>query len=107
MPNPDEGAAVMLYLLGRSLVGVRAEELIALGEALKARAGVPARLVPHGGPCISAAHAYALRRDLFTGVDCLRRPSAWADAVRKSAKVPFAQTVFGALLDYDWPDLLR
>ena len=105
--NADEGAAVMLYLLGRSMVGVRAEELIALGDALKKRTGQKVEMVPHGRPCISAAHAFALRRDLFSSVQCVRTPQSWAESVRKSAFVPYANIVNGALLDYDWTDLLK
>ena len=107
MKNADEGPAVMLYLLGRSMVGVRAEEIIALADALKRRTGRSVALVPHGRPCISAAHAYAVRRDLFTGVECLRSPEGWAESVKKSSVVPYANVVNGALLDYDWKDLLK
>ena len=107
MKNADEGPAVMLYLLGRSMVGVRAEEIIALADALKRRTGKSVALVPHGRPCISAAHAYAVRRDLFTGVECLRSPESWAESVMKSSVVPYANVVNGALLDYDWKDLLK
>ncbi len=105
--NADEGPAVMLYLLGKSMVGLRAEELIALGDALKARTGKKVEMIPHGRPCISAAHAFAVRPDLFKSVQCLRSPKSWGESVRTSAMVPFADVVNGALLDYDWTDLLK
>ncbi|MCQ2395344.1 MAG: alpha/beta hydrolase family protein [Kiritimatiellae bacterium] len=105
--NADEGPAVMLYLLGKSMVGLRAEELIALGDALKARTGKKVEMIPHGRPCISAAHAFAVRPDLFKSVQCLRTPKSWGESVRTSAMVPFADVVNGALLDYDWTDLLK
>ena len=107
MKNADEGPAVMLYLLGRSMVGMRAEELIALADSLKRRTGFACEVVPHGRPCIAAAHAFAARRDLFTRVQCLRSPESWAESVRKSSVVPFANVVNGALLDYDWTDLVK
>ena len=105
--NADEGPAVMLYLLGKSMVGLRAEELVALGDALKARTGKKVEMIPHGRPCISAAHAFAVRPDLFKSVQCLRSPKSWGESVRMSAMVPFADVVNGALLDYDWTDLLK
>ena len=105
--NADEGPAVMLYLLGKSMVGLRAEELVALGAALKARTGKKVEMIPHGRPCISAAHAFAVRPDLFKSVQCLRSPKSWGESVRTSAMVPFADVVNGALLDYDWTDLLK
>ena len=107
MKNADEGTAVMLYLLGKSLVGVRAEELLVLGDALKRRTGQAVEMVPHGRPCISAAHAFAVRRDLFSKVTCLRTPPSWAQSVRESEFIPFANVVFGGLLDYDWTDLIK
>lgn len=107
MKNSDEGPAVMLYLLGRSMVGMRAEELIPLAEVMRRRTGFACEVVPHGRPCIAAAHAFAARRDLFTRVQCLRSPESWAESVRKSSMVPFANVVNGALLDYDWTDLVK
>lgn len=107
MKNPDEGPAVMLYLLGKSMVGMRAEELIALADSLKRRTGKSVDVVAHGRPGISAAHAFAARRDLFRNVKCLIPPPSWAESVRKSAVVPFANVVNGALLDYDWTDLVK
>ena len=105
--NADEGPAVMLYMLGRSMVGMRAEEIVALADALKRRTGKAVKAVPHGRPCISAAHAFAARRDLFAEVQCLRTPEGWAESVRKSSMVPYANIVNGALVDYDWKDLLK
>ena len=107
MPNADEGPAVMLYMLGRSIVGVRAEELIALAGETARLTGCAPTLSPHGRTCIAAAHAYAVRRDLFTGISCVIPPPSWADSVRSSRKIPFADVVHGALLEYDWTDLLQ
>ena len=105
--NPDEGPAVMLYLLGKSMVGVWAEETIALAASLKERTKKPVEVIACGRTCISSAHAFAARRDLFAKVDCFHAPKPWAESVRNSEIVPFANVVNGALLDYDWPDLLK
>ena len=105
--NPDEGPAVMLYLLGKSMVGVRAEETIALAASLKERAKKPVEVIACGRTCISSAHAFAARRDLFAKVDCFHAPNPWTQSVRNSEIVRFANVVNGALLDYDWTDLIR
>ena len=105
--NADEGPAVMLYLLGKSMGGVRAEEIIVLADALKRRSGTQVEQESHGRPCIAAAHAYAVRRDLFNGIKFVIAPESWAMSVRKSSIIPFANIVNGALLDYDWIDLAK
>jgi polygalacturonase len=103
--TPDEVPAIMLYMLGKSMVGVRAEEMIALADATRRRLGLRTEIVAHGKVAIAAAHAYAARRDLFAGISCCHTPQSWADSVRKGEFLPFASIVNGALLDYDWTDL--
>lgn len=39
--------------------------------------------------------------------DVRRRPKSWAESVRTSDYVPFANVVNGAFLDYDWTDLVN
>lgn len=104
--NPDEEAAVMLYALGRSLVGDRAEEILALAADLKGRFNRTVRLRAHGRPAISAAHAYAADPALFLGVETTNPPRSWTEAVRNADSYLFANVVHGALLDYDWTDLI-
>jgi hypothetical protein len=104
--TPDEVPAMMLYMLGKSMVGVRAEEMIALADAQRRRLGLKTEIVAHGNAAIAAAHAYAARRDLFASIYCCHTPPSWADSVRKGTFIPFANVVNGALLDYDWTDLL-
>jgi hypothetical protein len=105
--TPDEVPAMMLYMLGKSLAGVRAEETIALADAIRRRTGCAVEVVASGRTCISSAHAFAARRDLFAKVDCFHAPKSWADSVRSGEFIPFANVVNGALLDYDWTDLLK
>ena len=105
--TPDEVPAMMLYMLGKSMVGVRAEEMIALADATRRRLGVRTEILAHGNAAIAAAHAYTARRDLFSKISCCHTPPSWADSVRKGTFIPFANVVNGALLDYDWPDLLK
>ena len=103
--NPDEEIAVMLYCLGRSLVGVRAEEIVMLADYMKRLTARTADVVAHDRTTIPALHARAVRRDLIGSVELVRPPLPWAEAVRKSAVYRFANAVNGALLHYDWTDL--
>jgi hypothetical protein len=104
--SPDEGISLLYYMLGKSIIGVRAEEMIVLADFLKKYTGKKVEAIPHGRPCISAAHAFAIRRDLFSKVVALIPPKSWTESIRDSKRVPFANVVNGALLDYDWVDLL-
>lgn len=75
-------------------------------DSLRRRTGFQVEVVAHGRTCIPAAHARAARRDLISRVVCLRAPRSWAESVRKADRVPFANVVNGALLHYDWTDLV-
>lgn len=105
--NPDEEIAVMLYWLGRSLVGERAGQIVALADFLKAKTGFSAELVAEGRTAVAAAHAFAAERALFAGIEVSGAPSGWAEAVRTASVYRFANVVHGGLLDYDWIDLLK
>ncbi len=101
--------AACLAVLGRSLVGDRAETL--LRRALREReqnGGKPVPLKASGVWCIAAAHAYAAEPQLFSSVELTNRPKSWLQMLQNPdpRADSFAVTVWGALEDYDWPDLL-
>ena len=96
----------MLYMLGKSMVGLRAEQIIVLAEAQRRRMGLLTEIVAHGNASIAAAHACAARQELFSDIHCRHPPKSWADSVRKEEFIPFVNVVNGALLDYDWTDLI-
>ena len=107
-PNDDEEVAVMLYWLGKSLVGVRAEETLALVAHLKDKFGAAPTVVAKGRMAIPAAHAFAAEPGAIAKVETVEPPSSWADCVRNPvAPSPFANAVHGGLLQYDWVDLLE
>lgn len=106
-PNADEEIAVMLYVLGRSLVGVRAEEILVLAEMFKKRLNQPVDIVAEGSTAPAAAHARAAVPGLIGAVRTESAPESWAAAVRGSSVFRFASVVNGGLLDYDWVDLLE
>ncbi len=104
--NPDEEVAVMLYALGRSLAGVRAEEMAFAASWLERRLGCgPVDIVANGGVSIAAHHARGAYPGLFAEVVDEDPPPSWREVVEGGLKCPFAWVVFGGLLDYDWKDI--
>jgi D-hexose-6-phosphate mutarotase len=101
----DEETAKMLYLLGASLVGRRAGELIALGNEAKRRFGKNPMVVTTGRLAVAAAHAIAAEPGLFTAHDFIAPPLSWTQAIRTRAQSLYSTSVHGALLQYDWTDL--
>ena len=105
-PNDDEETAKMLYLVGSSLVGRRAGEIIALARDLKVRSGQAPSVVAHGRTAVAAAHAFAAAPEAFAAVEVHDAPVSWTESVRTRAFYDYAAAVHGGLKHYDWPDLL-
>ena len=105
-PHDDEETAKMLYLLGSSLVGRRAGELIALGKEAKRRFGKNPVVVTTGRLAVAAAHAMAAEPGLFGGHEFVNPPLSWTEAVRSRALSLYSTSVHGALISYDWVDLV-
>jgi hypothetical protein len=103
--HDDEETAKMLYIMGSSLVGRRAGELIALGKEAKRRFGKNPTVVTTGRLAVPAAHAIAAEPGLFTGHDFINPPRSWESAVRNREMSLYSTSVHGALLHYDWVDL--
>ena len=110
-PSGSEGKDVFTaYLLGRSYVGLRAENVLVAARWAKEQtpAGKPGGigLVAVGRAGVPALHAAALESGLFQSVKLVRPPASWSAVVRgRLAQVPAADVVHGALLTYDLPDL--
>jgi hypothetical protein len=107
--TPEEGAALMLYMLGESMVGRRATDVLAAADWLGRRSGGKVELFAKGSAAIGAAHAYAVGRGLFSGVKVENAPVSWSEVLTKEGMpvdYRFAHCVNGALLYYDWTDLL-
>ena len=105
--NKDEGIAAMLYLMGKSLVGVKAEDIAVCADALNKRYQKPVVLEVSGNSVVPGAHAYAVERGLFAGIQTENAPLGWAAAIRGRAIYRYANAVNGALREYDWPELLK
>ncbi len=104
-----EQNAACLALMGRSLVGERAECI--LRDALKRykeNGNKPVPLKAEGTMCIAAAHAFAAEPHLFSTVEFKNKPKNWMEMLKNPnpQNDSFAVTVWGALQDYDWIDLI-
>jgi hypothetical protein len=110
--------AYLAYLLGRSLVGIQADDIVACGRWLAARdakatAGDTPRqvdLVAMGLAVIPALHAAAVRPELFAATRLEDVPRSWSSYVEEgplaSRPLPLASLIHGVLEDYDLPDLI-
>jgi len=94
------------YLLGRSYVAMRAEDILACARFLKEQRDGDVNLVAVGNVCVPALHAAALEPDLFGSVKLTRGLCCWSDVIESGISVnQFVNTVQGALKVYDLPNL--
>ncbi len=102
------------YLLGKSLVGMRAEDVLGSARTLaewhtqKGAQPVKVRVIAVGGVGPAALHAVVLEPALFAHLTLIRSLPSWSDLVRYP-QVPgqLVNTVHGALHVYDLPDLVH
>ena len=100
--------AFTAYLLGRSCVGLQAEDILICAryakEACPGATGVELIAVGHAG--IPALHAAALEPDALRAVKLVRTLKSWSAVIRsRTPAVQQGQVVHAALLTYDLPDL--
>ena len=108
--TPEEDSSLMLYLMGESMVGRRADDLLAFADWLKKHTGRPVSLEAEGSVSVAAAHAYAAGRGFFFDVHVTNPPPGWTEfMVKPGVPMPYRYTwcVNGALREYDWTDLLK
>lgn len=104
--NKDEGPAVMAYLLGRSLVGTRAEDVLLCARWLAAACGAErVGLRAAEWAVTPALHAAASERQLFADVALADAPPPWEEVAAGDAAGRFADIVHGALQDYTIAEL--
>ena len=106
---PEEGFSVMLYLMGESMTGRRAADMLVLADWIKGKTGAAPELVARGSAAIPAAHARAASPGSFVKVSVSDAPISWTEFIEKgdTEKYRYTYTVVNALLHYDWPDLLK
>jgi dienelactone hydrolase len=94
------------YLLGRSYVGMRAEDVLICARFLQGEQGTSVDLVAVGHVGIPALHAAALEPDIFGTVKLARTLSSWSSVIESGlSRNQLLNTVHGALTLYDLPDL--
>jgi len=107
--GPDWADVFLAYLLNRSYLAMRAEDILVASRFLAHYQSSPARpvhLVAVGGTGPVALHAAALEPEAFASVTLRRSIRSWAEVVRTPlARNQFANVVHGALRVYDLPDL--
>ena len=101
--DPDAAGGIRRQADGLTL------KLTGSAAEVAANGGKPIVLRARGWDCIAAAHAYAAEPQLFTGVDFAKRPPSWTEMVTNpdTKDDSFAVGVWGALMDYDWVDLVE
>jgi hypothetical protein len=101
----------LAYLLGKSLVGVHAEDTVVAGRFIanyETKTPRKVHLVAVGNVGIAALHAAALEPDLFASVTLHGGPETWGSVVGQKAPTGMlTTTVHGALEFYDLPDLVK
>jgi plasmid stabilization system protein ParE len=102
--------AYLAYMLGRSYVGMRAEDVLAAARYAAGRRpggqGGAIRLVAVGSVGVPALHAAALEPSLFQSVKIRRMLASWSSVIHgRLNKGLVTQLVHGALMHYDLPDL--
>lgn len=110
--GPDGQDFYIAYLLGRTYVGMRTEDLMLLGRWLGAQSGAqkpgPVDLVAVGHLGTVALHAAALEPALFTSVRLVHPLVSWSNVVQLGYnKNPLVNNVHAALTTYDLPDLAK
>lgn len=104
----DTKDVLTAYLLGRSYVGMRAEDILLCGRYLREQYQGPVDLLAVGHACVPALHAAALESHLFGSVKLVRGLTSWSNIIELGrSRNQLVNAVHGALTVYDLPDLAR
>jgi pimeloyl-ACP methyl ester carboxylesterase len=99
------------YLLGKPLVGLQVEDVLAAAHFVayyETKNPREVHVVGVGQAGLAALHAAALRPELFTSLTLRDVPRDWSSVVQQTAPAgQLTGTVHGALAVYDLPDLVR
>jgi dienelactone hydrolase len=107
---PEVNDEYLAYLLGRSCLGMRAEDVLVCARYIAERTADgregSVQLVAIGNAGVPSLHAAALEPSLFQSVKLSRTLASWSNVVHIPLhKGPVVNFVHGALLHYDLPDL--
>jgi len=95
------------YLLGRSYVGMRAEDVLVCARFLQQEQDGAVDLIAVGNITIPTLHAAALEPELFGSVKLTGMLSSWSNVIELGrSSNQQVNAVHGALTTYDLPDLV-
>jgi hypothetical protein len=103
----------LAYLIGKSYVGMRTEDVQRWTRVLRdwtpeGQRPTEIHLMAVGEAAIPALHAAALEDDFYRSVTLRRMPPSWEDIVRASETFDqWVNVVHGVLQHYDLPDLIE
>jgi dienelactone hydrolase len=104
--GPDWKDVFTAYLLGRSYVGMRAEDILVCARWLRQDQGKPVDLIAIGNVGVPALHAAALEPELFGSVKLVHSLISWSNVIESGRSFnQQVNTVHGALTTYDLPNL--
>jgi dienelactone hydrolase len=106
--GPNSAEFYVAYMLGRSFVGLRAEQILAAADWLRDRTGNTERitLVAVGELCVPALHAAVVEPDLFGNVVLHSGLDSWKSVIdTQVTERQLINVVHGALQFYDLPHL--
>jgi len=105
--GPDWKDVFTAYLLGKSYVGMRAEDVLVCARFLRQEQTGPVELIAAGNVTIAALHAAALEPELFSSVKLTGILSSWSNVIEIGRSYnQQVNAVHGALTTYDLPDLV-
>jgi len=106
--GPDTRDVFTAYLLGRSYVGMRAEDILTCARFLQGRSKGSIDVIAVGQVCVPALHAAALEPQLFGSIRLVRGLVSWSNVIELGqSRNQLVNAVHGALTVYDLPDLAR
>lgn len=106
--GPNSAEFYVAYMLGRSFVGLRAEQIVTATKWLRSRTGAKRRidLIATGELCVPALHAAVVAPDHFGSIDLRGGLHAWKSVIDTPVtERQLINVVHGALQSYDLPDL--
>ena len=110
--GPNYHETMLSYLLGQSMVGSRAEDVLVathfLARYKPSTTNREIHLIGIGEAAIPALHAAALQPQQYASVRLQKMIRSWTEVVRAGeSKNQLINTVHGALRFYDLPDLIN
>lgn len=105
--DSDGSDSYLAYLLGESLVGQRAEDLLAAAAWLESKGGGKPDLVAAGWTTTPALHAAVAVPGAFGKVSLREAPRDWSEVVQGALPHRYSDVVHGGLMRYTLADLKK